>query len=218
VTPPPVRTRTRPAPAAPAVPIRTRTRATVPAPDTAAPAGHLYGYARVSTTDQDLSLQEAALRAAGCEVVRAEKRSGTTTEGRTELRNLLDFARRGDTIVITKIDRLARSIADLSAIVREMESKGVALRALDQPVDTGTAAGKAFLGMLGVFAEFETSIRRERQLDGIAKAKAEGVYKGRPASIDADAVRALAAEGVGGSEIARRLGIGRASVYRLLAQ
>ena len=196
--------------------VRTRTRAAAPPQDAPAPAGQLFGYARVSTTDQDLSIQEAALRTAGCEIVRAEKRSGTTTEGRAELRNLLDFARRGDTIVVTRIDRLARSIADLSAIVREMEGKGVALRALEQPVDTGTAAGKAFLGMLGVFAEFETAIRRERQLEGIAKAKAEGVYKGRPPSINADAVQALAAEGVGGSEIARRLGIGRASVYRLL--
>ncbi len=118
--------------------------------------------------------------------------------------------------MVTKIDRLARSIADLSAIVRELEAKGVALRALDQPIDTGTAAGKAFLQILGVFAEFETAIRRERQLDGIATAKKAGVYKGRPPSIDADAVKALAAEGVGGSEIAKRLGIGRASVYRLL--
>lgn len=193
-----------------------RTRTSTPAQDATALAGHVYGYARVSTTDQDLGIQETALRAAGCELVRAEKRSGTTTDGRTELRTLIDFARRGDTIVVTRIDRLARSIADLSAIVRELEGKGVALRATEQPINTGTAAGKAFLGMLGVFAEFETNIRRERQLEGIAKAKAEGVYKGRPASIDAAAVGALAADGVGGSEIARRLGIGRASVYRLL--
>jgi DNA invertase Pin-like site-specific DNA recombinase len=80
---------------------------------------------------------------------------------------------------VTKIDRLARSIADLSTIVRELESKGVALKATDQPIDTSTAAGKAFLGMLGVFAEFETNIRKERQLEGIAAAKAKGVYKGR---------------------------------------
>lgn len=196
--------------------VRIPTRNPAPVQDAAVPAGHLYGYARVSTTDQDLSLQEAALRAAGCEVVRAEKKSGTSTEGRDELRTLIDFARLGDTIVVTRIDRLARSIADLASIVRELEAKGVALRATEQPIDTATAAGRAFLQMLGVFAEFETNIRRERQLEGIAKAKAEGVYKGRPASIDADAVRALAAEGVGGSEIARRLGIGRASVYRLL--
>jgi DNA invertase Pin-like site-specific DNA recombinase len=175
-----------------------------------------YGYARVSTTDQDVALQEAALRAAGCEVIRSEKRSGSSTAGRTELQTLIDFARKGDTIVVTRIDRLARSIADLAFIVSTLESKGVALRATDQPIDTSTAAGRCFLQMLGVFAEFETAIRRERQMEGIAKAKAEGVYKGRKPSIDAAQVRALAAEGLGGTDIARRLGIGRASVYRML--
>ena len=145
---------------------------------------HLYGYARVSTTDQDLALQEEKLRAAGCQVVRAEKRSGTNREGRTELRLLLDFLRRGDTLVVTRIDRLARSLKDLQDIVHELKAKGVALKATDQPIDTGTAAGKAFLDMLGVFAEFETNLRRERQLEGIQAAKARGVYKGRrPRSI-----------------------------------
>lgn len=177
-----------------------------------------YGYARVSTTDQDLSLQEEALRAAGCEVVRAEKRSGTTTSGRTELETLIAFARKGDSIIVTRIDRLARSIADLAALVRTLESNGVTLRATEQPVDTSTAAGRCFLQMLGVFAEFETAIRRERQLEGIAKAKAEGVYKGRRPSIDPVQVRALVDQGLGGTEIARQLGIGRASVYRLLGR
>lgn len=175
-----------------------------------------YGYARVSTTDQDVTIQDAALRAAGCEVIRSEKRSGTSTAGRTELQTLIDFARKGDTIVVTRIDRLARSIADLAAIVRTLERKGVALRATDQPIDTATAAGRCFLQMLGVFAEFETAIRKERQMEGIAKAKAEGLYKGRKPSIAAAQVQALAAEGLGGTEIARRLGIGRASVYRAL--
>src|SRR5829696_10205167 len=138
-----------------------------------------YGYARVSTTDHDVTIQDAALRAAGCEVIRSEKRSGSSTAGRTELQTLIDFARKSDTIVVTRIDRLARSIADLASIVRTLESKGVALRATDQPIDTSTAAGRCFLQMLGVFAEFETAIRRERQMEGIAKAKAEGVYKGR---------------------------------------
>jgi DNA invertase Pin-like site-specific DNA recombinase len=177
-----------------------------------------YGYARVSTTDQDLSLQEEALRAAGCEVVRAEKRSGTTTSGRTELETLIAFARKGDSIIVTRIDRLARSIADLAALVRTLESNGVTLRATEQPVDTSTAAGRCFLQMLGVFAEFETAIRRERQLEGIAKAKAEGVYKGRRPSIDPVQVRALVDQGLGATEIARQLGIGRASVYRLLGR
>ena len=137
----------------------------------------LYGYARVSTIDQDLRLQRAALKAAGCEVIRAEKASGSRRDGRTELQVLLDFVRSGDTLVVTRIDRLARSMKDLEDIVHELKAKGVALRATEQPINTGTAAGKAFLGMLGVFAEFETNLRRERQLDGIAAAKARGVQR-----------------------------------------
>jgi DNA invertase Pin-like site-specific DNA recombinase len=175
------------------------------------------GYARASSADQDVSIQVATLKAAGCDPIRSEKRSGTSTEGRTELQTVLAFLRRGDTLTVTKIDRLARSIADLSTIVRELDSKGVALKATDQPIDTSTAAGKAFLGMLGVLAEFETNIRKERQLEGIAAAKAKGVYKGRPASIEAADVARLKAEGLGATEIAKRLKIGRASVYRVLA-
>ncbi|WP_395821721.1 recombinase family protein [Devosia sp.] len=179
--------------------------------------GQLFGYARVSTTDQDLTIQEAALRDAGCSIIRSEKKSGTTTEGRSELQTLIEFAREGDTIIVTRVDRLARSIADLATLVRTLESKGIALRATEQPIDTGTAAGRAFLQMLGVFAEFETAIRKERQLEGIAKAKHAGVYKGRRASIDPVKVQELRNQGVGPSEIAKRLGIGRASVYRVLA-
>ena len=181
-------------------------------------AGHVYGYARVSTTDQDLSIQDAALRAAGCTMIRAEKMTGTSREGRTELALLLDFLRKGDTLVVTRIDRLARSIGDLQDIVRGLKAKGVTLRATEHPSDTGTAAGKAFLDMLVVFAEFETNLRRERQAEGIAKAKGEGRYKGRPPSIDAAQVRALQAEGLGATEIAARMGIGRASVYRAMAR
>ncbi|TWA66075.1 DNA invertase Pin-like site-specific DNA recombinase [Azospirillum baldaniorum] len=178
----------------------------------------VYGYARVSTTDQDLTLQETTLRAAGCDVIRAEKASGTSRNGREELKTLMEFLRAGDTLMVTRVDRLARSIADLQDIVRELKAKGVSLKATEQPIDTSTAAGKCFLDMLGVFAEFETNMRRERQLEGIAQAKAEGVYKGRKPSIDAEEVRRLRAEGLGGSEIAKRLGIGRASVYRLLGE
>ena len=176
----------------------------------------MYGYARVSTTDQDLAIQEAALVAAGCTVVRAEKASGTSRQGRTELETLLQFMRQGDTLVVTRIDRLARSMGDLQDIVRAIRAKGASLKATEQPIDTGSAAGKAFLDMLGVFAEFETNLRKERQLEGIAAAKAKGVYKGRPATIDAAQVQALKAEGLGPTDIAKRLGIGRASVYRAL--
>ena len=174
------------------------------------------GYARVSTTDQDLSLQETALRNAGCEVIRSEKRSGTTTEGRAELQTVLEFLRKGDVLMVTRIDRLARSIGDLQDIVRAIRARGAALKATEQPIDTSTAAGKCFLDMLGVFAEFETNLRRERQLEGIAKAKAEGKYKGRPASIDAAQVREMKKQGLGATEIAKSLGIGRAIVYRVL--
>lgn len=177
-----------------------------------------YGYARVSTTDQDVTLQEVALKVAGCDVIRAEKVSGTSRNGRAELDILMQFIRSGDTLVVTRIDRLARSIGDLQDIVRELRTKGAALKATEQPIDTSTAAGKAFLDMLGVFAEFETNLRRERQMEGIAKAKAEGVYQGRKPSIDAAEVHRLKAEGIGPAEIARRIGIGRASVYRLLGK
>lgn len=176
----------------------------------------VYGYARVSSTDQNNSIQEAALRAAGATIIRSEKKSGTTTKGRDELATLIEFARAGDTIIVTRIDRLARSVADLSRIVDALQAKGVHLKATEQQIDTSTASGKAFLQMLGVFAEFETNLRKERQLEGIAKAKAEGVYKGRKASIDGDTVNQMAADGKGASEIARELGIGRASVYRYL--
>src|SRR5674476_110469 len=170
----------------------------------------IIGYARVSTTDQNLDIQEAALRSAGCDMIRSEKRTGTTTAGRTELATVLDFLRKGDVLMVTRIDRLARSIGDLQDIVRAVRAKGAALKATEQPIDTSTAAGKAFLDMLGVFAEFETNLRKERQLEGIAKAKAAGIYKGRRPSVDVSRVRALKQEGMGPSAIAKSLGIGRA--------
>jgi DNA invertase Pin-like site-specific DNA recombinase len=178
----------------------------------------LYGYARVSTLDQDLSIQLDALTAAGCAVVRSEKVTGTSTEDREELATLLQFLREGDALVVTRIDRLARSLRDLQNIVHDLRQRGVTLKATEQPIDTSTAAGKCFLDMLGVFAEFETNLRRERQLEGIARAKANGAYagKGRPASIEAAKVREMRAQGLGATAIAKALGIGRASVYRVL--
>ena len=175
----------------------------------------LYGYARVSSEDQDLSIQIEKLKAAGCEIIRSEKRTGTSRESRRELETLLEFLRHGDTLVVTRIDRLARSVADLQDIVRTLKSKSVSLKATDQPIDTASAAGKAFLDMLGVFAEFETSLRKERQMEGIAKAKAAGVYKGRRPSIDVGAVIALKSEGKGASEISRLWeSAGQASIGR----
>lgn len=176
----------------------------------------IYGYARVSTNDQDLTIQQDALRKAGCTVIRSEKATGTKLEGRRELTTLLEFLTTGDVLVITRLDRLARSMDDLSAIARQLQAKGVELRATEQPIDTTSAPGKAFFQMLGVFAEFETNLRKERQLEGIAAAKKAGVYKGRKPSIDPAMVKQLHAEGVGPSEIAKRMGVARSSVYRFL--
>ena len=178
-----------------------------------------YGYARVSSIDQDYALQERALRAAGCEIVRAEKVSGTSRRGRSELELLLEFMHDGDTLMVTRVDRLARSIKDLQDIVYALKEKNLTLKATEQPIDTRTAAGKAFLDMLGVFAEFETNLRRERQLEGVAAAKLRGAYLGRKKSIDIEKVKRLRnEEKLGATKIAQRLGIGRASVYRALSE
>ena len=175
-----------------------------------------YGYARVSTTDQDLTIQIEALTNAGCETIRQEKVSGTSVQGRDELNTLLEFLREGDKLVVTRIDRLARSIRDLQNIVFDLDKKGVVLSATEQPIDTRTSAGKCFLDMLGVFGEFETNLRKERQMEGISKAKEKGVYKGRKPSVDVEKVKELNDSGLGASAIAKEMGIGRASVYRAL--
>ena len=175
-----------------------------------------YGYARVSTTDQDLTIQIDALNAVGCETIRQEKVSGTSIQGRDELNTLLEFLREGDELVVTRVDRLARSIRDLQNTVYDLNKKGVTMSATEQPIDTKTSAGKCFLDMLGVFGEFETNLRKERQMEGILKAKEKGVYKGRKPSVDVQKVRELRDSGMGASMIAKELGIGRASVYRAL--
>lgn len=178
----------------------------------------IYGYARVSSVSQDLAIQQDRLNEAGCTVIRSEKVTGTSRENRPELETLLQFLRPGDTLMVTRVDRLARSVADLQDIVRTLKAAGLSLKATDQPIDTSTAAGKAFLDMLSVFAEFETNLRKERQAEGIAKAKANGVYKGRKPSIKVEAIRDLQSQGKGATEIAKVLGIGRASVYRVLGE
>ncbi len=178
----------------------------------------VYGYARASAEDQSTDIQVAALKAAGCSVVRAEKWTGTTRQGREQLDILLEFVQPGDVLMVTRVDRLARSIGDLQDIVRALKAKGVELRATEQPIDTSSAAGKAFLDMLGVFAEFETNLRKERQLEGIAAAKQKGVYKGRKATLEPGKVLTLHREGVGATEIARRLNISRATVYRFIRE
>ena len=174
------------------------------------------GYARVSSVDQNLDVQLEILKSFGCKKIYQEKVSGTSTQGRNKLKECIEFVREGDELVITRIDRLARSVLDLQLIVKELSDKGVNLSATEQPISTKDATSKCFLDMLGVFAELETNLRKERQMEGIEKAKEKGVYKGRKPSIDASAVKELKEKGMGASAIAKELGIGRASVYRAL--
>ena len=174
------------------------------------------GFARVSTTDQDLTVQLKQLKKAGCKVLRSEKITGTTRDGRKELETILDFVRQGDQIVVTQLDRLAKDLLDLQLICRSLEERGASLVVLDQNLDTSTAAGKAFFQMLGVFAEFETNIRKERQAAGIARAKAEGKYKGRKPTVRPEYVKALSGNGTKVADIAKQLGCSRQAVYRAL--
>lgn len=178
----------------------------------------IVGYARVSSTGQSLDIQHEALLEAGCEKVFAEKVSGRSTKDRFELMQAMDFVREGDTLVVTRLDRLARSVGDLHRIIERLNQKQVAFRCLNQSgVDTSSSTGKLMLAVLGAVAQFENDIRRERQTEGIAKAKAEGRYRGRPATIDPERVKELHGSGLGPAAIARQLGIGRASVYRALS-
>ena len=174
------------------------------------------GYARVSSSGQSLEVQLEALKNIGCERIFQEKVSGTSTQGRTQLKECLEFVREGDEFCFSRVDRVARSVLDLQLIVKELTEKGVLLTATEQPISTKDATSKCFLDMLGVFAELENSLRKERQLSGIAKAKNEGKYKGRKADIDIDQVKKLKEEGLGATAIAKQMNIHRGSVYRLL--
>ena len=176
----------------------------------------LIGYARVSSIGQSLELQEAALREAGCHPIFAEKRSGRSASDREQLALALDFIRDGDTLIVTRLDRLARSVIDLHQIIARVTAKGVAFRALQQQgIDTSTSVGKLTMGVLAAVAEFETDIRAERQRDGIDAAKANGVYQGRKPTVDAAGIKAALAAGERPAALAKRLGVARSTVYRL---
>lgn len=182
----------------------------------------LIGYARVSTTDQvaGMDVQRADLLATGCTKMFTEQVSSVAQ--RDQLSAALDFARDGDTLVVTRLDRLARSTADLLAIVGTLEAKQIGLRILDfggTLVDTKSLTGRMLLTMFAAVAEFERAVMLDRQRAGIAKAKAEGRYRGRvpTARRQSGRVAELYASGKGASVIAAEVGISRASVYRILA-
>lgn len=181
----------------------------------------LVGYARSSTAEQEagLTAQLRDLKAAGCEKLFSEQVSAAAK--RAQLQAALDFVREGDLLVVCKPDRLARSTADLLAIIERLKAKGVALRVLSMggnEVDTRTATGKLMLTLLGSIAEFERELMLERQREGIAAAKAAGKYRGRAPTAQRkreDALK-LKSQGLGATAIAGKLGISRASAYRLL--
>lgn len=179
----------------------------------------IIGYARTSTVDQEAGLeaQQRDLNAAGCARLFSEQLSSVATK-RPQLEAALDYVREGDTLVVTKPDRLARSTADLLAITARLRAKGVTLRILSMQMDTSTPTGKLMLTMLGGIAEFERDLMLERQREGIAKAKAEGKYKGRAPTAQRKAaeVLALKAQGKSADAIVAALGVSRSSVFRIL--
>lgn len=178
----------------------------------------LVGYARVSSQDQDLSIQIEALEAGGCDRIFSEKQSGRNSDNRHALAEAMEFAREGDTLIVSRLDRLARSTRDLHNLLAALDQKGVGFRCLAQDgVDTTTTAGQLTLAILGAVSVFEADLRAERQAEGIAKAKAAGKYTGRQPVIDYGQVKKLHQQGVNPTELAALLSISRTSVYRALA-
>ena len=175
------------------------------------------GYARVSSLSQSTDIQKEALTKAGCDPVRTEKKSGSTTEGRTELATILDFLQSGDVLCVHKLDRLGRNTRDVLNLVHELDERGCSLQVLEPAIDTSGPMGKVMLTVLGMVSEMELGFIKERQRAGIEKAKADGVYKGRPMSLDHDKIKQLKAEGMGATAIARELGCSRGAIYKALA-
>jgi len=174
------------------------------------------GYARVSSVGQSLRVQKSKLK--DCDKVYTEKRSGLDT-GRPQLKACLDYIREGDTLVVTRLDRLARSTLDLYRIHEDLKTKGVQFEVIDQKVSTADATGRLLFGMLALIAQFETELRAERQADGIAKAKERGVQFGRAPKMSDGQIKELKhrrAEGVLIKTLMADYGLSKASIYRYL--
>lgn len=176
------------------------------------------GYARVSTHDQDLAAQLDELKSVGCHVIRSEKQSGASREGRSELQIVLDFLRQGDVVTVVRLDRLGRDTRDVLNIVHEIEEKGASLRVLHPPIDTSGSTGRIVLTVLGMVGEMERQFIRERQRAGIAAAKAKGVYKGAKRRIDLDEVNRLRREGKRIADICQVFGVTRQAIYKAIKE
>lgn len=181
---------------------------------------NVFLYGRVSTLDQNTDLQKKALLGAYPDgIYLEEKKSGTSIEGREMLQSFLTIMKEDSRLVVWKLDRLARNLHDLTKIVELLNEKGASLEILDQKIDTSTATGRAFLQMLGVFAEFETNLRRERQRAGIDAAKAKGKHLGRPIAFDEKQKREVKAKseaGMNPSQLSREYNVSRATVYKAI--
>lgn len=174
------------------------------------------GYARVSTHDQDLEVQQERLKAEGCTIIRSEKVSGGSREGRTELATIIEFLRPGDELVVTRLDRLGRDTRDVLNLIHECEQREAYVTVLDPHVSTRGEIGHVVLTVLGMVAQMERRFIKERQREGIVKAKAEGAYKGGKRRLDRDAIIQLHREGHGASAIGRAVGCSRMQVYRIV--
>lgn len=174
------------------------------------------GYARVSTTDQDLNIQNERLKAAGCEIIRAETGSGASRKGRSELETIMQFLHAGDELVVLRLDRLGRSTRDVLNLVHELDEKGASLRVLEPDVTTAGSMGRMVITILGMVADMELKFIKDRQRAGIEAAKAEGIYRGRKKKIDDAEIRRRVAAGATKAVVARDLNVSRMTVYRAL--
>jgi DNA invertase Pin-like site-specific DNA recombinase len=180
----------------------------------------IIGYSRVSTASQCLDVQLEKLKEAGCDKVFSEKKSGRQYDNRLQLQACLSYVREGDILVISRLDRMARSVLDLAKIADTLQKKGVSLRVLDQAIDTTTSEGRLMFSLLGAFAAFEADIRSERQFDGIKLAQAKGVRFGRKNALTEDqkcTIRRLKSqEGFSVGQLQNKYQVGRATIYRAL--
>lgn len=174
------------------------------------------GYARVSSHDQDLTIQNERLKLAGCEIIRSETGSGATRKGRSELETIMAFLHAGDELVVVRLDRLGRSTRDVLNLVHELDEKGASLRVLEPEISTTGSMGKMVITILGMVADMELQFIKDRQRAGIEVAKNAGVYKGRQKQIDDVEIKRRVAEGQTKTQISRELKISRMSIYRAL--
>lgn len=193
-------------------------RTTATKATTKATAPSRIGYARVSSISQHTDNQEAKLKAAGCTIIRTEKVSGRSLDGRDELATIIEFLRAGDVLVVTKLDRLGRNTRDVLNLIHEITDKGAHLQVLEPSLTTEGEMGRVMITILSMVAEMELNRLKERRDEGIAAAKLKGTYKGGVRTTDYAEVKRLVETGLSKAEVARRMGVSRVTIYQALKQ